>query len=177
MYTHGAHHLYPKAIQGRYSHAGVKCACLSINQMARYSPKDNAIWLEPSWRFIRRRMERTRMDDQNRAARRTTLASRGAEGPDETQDDVPKSLTFLTSCFAIMPPLLWYVPQSRTQASRIGLFLSPCARWHTRTASCAKLITESVVNVISSCSPSTAFPTGIGDGWLDESSEGRREVN
>lgn len=141
----------------------------------------------PLWRSIHRRTQEPDSSQLTKTSTARLSASRAdserdcappldAERCDETQDEQPKSLTFLTSLFATMPPLLWYVPQSRTQASRNALFFSPCARWHARMASCVKLTAGSVVNVISSCSPSTGFPTGIGVGWWEESNDGRREV-
>lgn len=71
------------------------------------------------------------------------------------------------------PPLLWYVPHRRTQHSLGTLLLSPLARWHVVTASCAKLTKESVVMRTSS-EPSP--PTGT-EAALEVRDEGRPLTN
>lgn len=92
------------------------------------------------------------------------------------RENNPRVLTFRTSLVPMSPPLLWYVPHSRTQASRIALFCVPWARWHVRTASWVKFSTESVVNIISSVWPSLLVPIGIGADWSVETSSGRLDV-
>lgn len=71
------------------------------------------------------------------------------------------------------PPLLWYVPHRRTQHSLGTLLLSPLARWHVATASCAKLTKESeVMRTSSEPSPLTGTEAA-----LDVRDDGRPLTN
>lgn len=83
-------------------------------------------------------------------------------------------LTNLISGSTRIPPRLWYVPQSRTQASRMVLLRSPCARWHVRTASWQKLSTESVV-IVTSPFGASAGPIGMAADWFGDRISGVRE--